>query len=91
MGFFALGFVSGLGGDLDLDGDVGGEGDNDRDVETMDLGFLNCFFLSLVFGLLYMGEGDLERGLSLCLTGGGEAFLDLVGCCTGAGTGAGTM
>lgn len=53
MGFFTLGFMTaaaGLGGDLNLDGDVGGDGDRDRDVETMeDLGILNCFFLSLVF------------------------------------------
>ena len=55
MGFFTLGFMAaaaGLGGDLDLDGDVGGDGDRDRDVDTMDLGILNCFFLSLVFCLL---------------------------------------
>ena len=47
MGFCALGFIAGLGGDLDLDGEVGGEGDSDLDVDTTDLGFLN-FFLSLL-------------------------------------------
>ena len=51
MGFCALGFIAGLGGDLDIDGEVGGEGDSDLDVDTTDLGFLN-FFLSLLLCLL---------------------------------------
>ena len=68
--------ITGRGGDLDREGELGGEGDREREVETTDLGFLNF----LVLCLLEMGEGDLDlsltgRGLSKVLVVAGEGFL----------------